>query len=120
MATTKIQISDGRGGGGAVFLVTVLIERVQAYRYLFGIVCYAVEALFVGALLVAISFVNCKMYSIARAARRGVTTGVSTSILAVACFVLFSAPLLIYFRPTFKCILAWFTPRCHIYCQSEC
>ena len=36
------------------------------------------------------------MYSIARAARRGVTTGVSTSILAVACFALFSAPLLIY------------------------
>ena len=81
----------------AVFLVTVLIERVlQAYQYLFGIVCHAVEVLFVGALLVVISFVNCKMYSIARGARRKVTTGVSTSILAVACFVLFSAPLLIY------------------------
>ncbi len=80
-----------------VFLVTVLIERVLAYRNFFGIlVCYAAEAVFVGALLVAISFVNCKMYNIARAARREVSTGVSTSILAVACFVLFSVPLVIY------------------------
>ncbi len=79
-----------------VFLVVVLIERVLAYRYFFGIVCYAAEAVLVGALLVAISFVNCKMYNIARAARREVSTGVSTCILAVACFVLFSAPLLIY------------------------
>ena len=79
-----------------VFLVTVLIERVLAYRNFFGIICYAAEAVFVGALLVAISFVNCKMYNIARAARREVSTGVSTSILAVACFVLFSVPLVIY------------------------
>ena len=79
-----------------VFLVTVLIERVLAYRRLFGIACYAGEAVLVGALLVAISFVNCKMYNIARAARREVSAGVSTSILAVACFVLFSVPLLIY------------------------
>ncbi len=80
-----------------VVLVTVLIERVLAYRHLFGIVvCHAAEAVFVGALLVAISFVNCKMYNISRAARREVSAGVSTSILAVACFVLFSAPLLIY------------------------
>ena len=80
-----------------VFLVTVLIERVLAYRHLFGIVvCHAVEAVFVGALLVVISFVNYEMYNIARAARRDVTAGVSTCILAVACFVLFSSPLLIY------------------------
>ena len=79
-----------------VFLVAVLIERVLAYRNYFGIACHAADAALVAALLVAISFVNCKMYNIARAARRGVTTGVSTSILALACFVLFSAPLLIY------------------------
>ncbi len=79
-----------------VFLVTVLIERVLTYLHFFGIVCSTVESVFVAALLVAISFVNCKMYSIARGVRRVVTTGVSTSILAVACFVLFSAPLLIY------------------------
>ena len=79
-----------------VFLVTVLIERVLAYRSVFGVACHAAEAVLVGALLVAISFVNCKMYNIVRAARREVTAGVSTSTLAVACFVLFSAPLLIY------------------------
>ena len=79
-----------------VFLVTVLIERVLVYRNFFGIVCYAAEAVFVGALLVAISFVNCKMYNISRAARREVGAGISTCIVAVACFVLFSAPLLIY------------------------
>ncbi len=79
-----------------VFLVAVLIERVLVYLNFFGIVRYAAEAVFVGALLVAISFVNCKMYNISRAARREVSAGVSTSILAVACFVLFSAPLLIY------------------------
>ncbi len=78
------------------FLVTVLIERVLAYRSVFGVACYAAEAVLVGALLVAISFVNCKMYSIVRAARHEVTAGVSTSILAVAYFVLFSSPLLIY------------------------
>ena len=79
-----------------VFLVAVLIQKVLAYRRLFIIACHAADAVLVAALLVAISFVNCKMYSIARAARREVTAGVSTSILAVACFVLFSAPLLIY------------------------
>ena len=80
-----------------VFLVAVLIQKVLAYQNFFGmLVCYAAEAVFVGALLVVICFVNRKMYSIARAARRGVTTGVSTSTLAVACFVLFSVPLLIY------------------------
>ena len=79
-----------------VFLVTVLIERALVYRYFFGIICHAAEAVLVGALLVVISFVNCKMYNIARAARREVSAGVSTCILAVACFVLFSAPLLIY------------------------
>ncbi len=82
---------------GVLLVVTVLIERVLAYRPLFGIVvCHAVEAVFVGALLVVISFVNYKMYNIVSAARRDVTAGVSTCILAVACFVLFSLPLLIY------------------------
>ena len=80
-----------------VFLVTVLIERVLTYQHLFGnVVFHAAEAVFVGALLVVISFVNCKMYNIARAARREVSAGVSTCILAVACFALFSVPLLIY------------------------
>ena len=79
-----------------VFLVAVLIQKVLAYRRLFIVLCHVVDAALVAALLVAISFVNCKMYSIVRAVRRVVTTGVSTSILAVACFVLFSAPRLIY------------------------
>ncbi len=79
-----------------VFLVAVLIQKVLAYRRLFIVACHAIDGAIVAALLVAISFVNCKMYSIVRAARRVVTTGVSTSILAVACFVLFSVPLLIY------------------------
>ena len=79
-----------------VFLVAVLIQKVLAYRRLFIIACHAVDGAMVAALLVVISFVNCKMYNIARAARREVSAGVSTCILAVACFVLFSVPLLIY------------------------
>ncbi len=42
-----------------------------------------------------ISVINLKMYYIARTHRK-VVKGVSTCILAVACFVLFSTPLLIY------------------------
>ena len=78
-----------------VLLLTVLVERVLAYRMFFGIVCYAAEAVLVSALLVVIFVINVKMYYIARTHRK-VATGVSTCILAVTCFVLFSAPLLIY------------------------
>ena len=77
-----------------VFLVAVLIQKVLVYRRLFIIAFHAADAAFVAALLVAISFVN--LFRHRWAARRVVTTSVSTSILAVACFVLFSAPLLIY------------------------
>lgn len=79
-----------------VFLVTILVERVLAYRNIFGIICYAAEAVLVGALLVVIFVINCKMYKTAKTARRVATTGISTCILAVACFIVFSAPLLIY------------------------
>ena len=78
-----------------ILLLIILVERVLAYRMFFGIVCYAAEAVLVSALLVVIFVINVKMYNIARTHRK-VATGVSTCILAVACFFLFSAPLLIY------------------------
>jgi hypothetical protein len=78
-----------------ILSLIVLIERVLAYRMLLGIVCYAAEAVLVGTLLLVISVINLKMYYIARTHRK-VFKGVSTCILAMACFVLFSTPLLVY------------------------
>ena len=79
-----------------VFLVMILIERVLAYKDIFGIICYAAEAVLVGVFLVVILIVNHKIYKIAKTARRGLVAGISTCILAIACFVLFSLPLIIY------------------------
>ena len=79
-----------------VFLIIILIERVLAYENIFGIICYAAEAVLVGGFLVIIFIVNYKIYKIAKTARRGLVTGISTCILAIACFVLFSSPLIIY------------------------
>ena len=41
-------------------------------------------------LLVAIFIINCKIYKMAKKARRGLVTTISTCILAIACFILFS------------------------------
>ena len=79
-----------------VLLVIILIERVLAYRLVFGIICYAAEAVLVAVFLVVIFIINYRMYNIAKKARRGLVTGISTCILAVACFTLFSSPLIIY------------------------
>ena len=79
-----------------VFLIMILIERVLAYKDIFGIICYAAEAVLVGVFLVVIFMVNHKIYKIAKTARRGLVTGISTCILAIACFILFSLPLIIY------------------------
>ena len=79
-----------------VFLIIILIERVLAYKNIFGIICYAAEAVLVGVFLVVIFIVNYKIYKIAKTARRGLVTGISTCILAIACFILFSLPLIIY------------------------
>ena len=78
-----------------ILSLIVLIERVLAYRMFLRIVCFAVEAVLVFVLVVLISVINVKTYNIAQTHRK-VATGVSTCILAVACFFLFSAPLLIY------------------------
>ena len=81
----------------AVFLVIILIERVLAYKNIFGIwFCYASQAALVGALLVVILIINCKIYKIAKTSRRGLVTGISTCILAIACFILFWSPHIIY------------------------
>ena len=79
-----------------VFLIIILIERVLAYKNIFGVICYAAEAVLVGVFLVVIFIVNHKIYKIAKTSRRGLVTGISTCILAIACFVLFSLPLIIY------------------------
>ena len=79
-----------------VLLVIILIERVLAYRSVFGIICYAAEAVLVAVFLVVIFIINYRMYNIAKKARRGLVTGISTCIFAVACFTLFSSPLMIY------------------------
>ena len=81
----------------AVFLVIILIERVLAHNNVFGIwFCYASQAALVGVLLVVILIINCKIYKIAKTARRGMVAGISTCILAIACFILFSSPHIIY------------------------
>ena len=79
-----------------VFLIIILIERVLAYKNIFGIICYAAEAVLVGGFLVVILIINYKIYKIAKTARRGLVKGISACILAIACFVLFSSPLIIY------------------------
>ena len=81
------------------FLLTIL-ERALAYRDLFGVVCYAAEAVFIGALLVVVFVLNYKMFITAKAAHKGRAMNSfkksSTCLLAVACFVVFSAPLMVY------------------------
>ena len=80
-----------------VLLVIILIETVLTYLHVFGIgVCYAAEAVLVAVFVLVIFTLNCKIYKIAKKARRGLVTGISTCILAVACFTLFSSPLMIY------------------------
>ena len=79
-----------------VFLVMILIERVLAYKNIFGIICYAAEAVLVGVFLVVIFIVNYRINKIAKIARKDMVTGISTCILAIACFILFSTPLIIY------------------------
>ena len=79
-----------------MLLIIILVERVLAYKNIFGIICHATEAVLVGAFLVIILIINCKIYKIAKTARRGIITGISTCVLAIACFILFSLPLIIY------------------------
>ena len=77
-----------------VLLVIILIEQVLAYRDVFGIgVCHV--AVLVAVYVLVIFTLNCKIYIIAKKARRGLVTGISTCILAVACFTLFSSPSMI-------------------------
>ena len=83
-----------------VLLIIILIERVLALAYgdVFGIgvIIYAPEAVLFAVYVLVIFTLNCKIYKIAKKARRGLVTGISTCILAVACFTLFSSPAMIY------------------------
>ena len=77
-------------------VIMIVIEKVLAYQDIFGIICYAADAVLVVSLLAVFFFINYKMHNIANHARRDVRSGVSTCILAVGCFFGFSAPLIIY------------------------
>lgn len=82
-----------------VLLLIFLVERVLAYTNIFGIVCYATEAVLIGFLLVVVFLINYKMFTIAKAARKRRTApvkNVSTCILAVVCFFVFFSPLIVY------------------------
>ena len=82
------------------FFLLTIVERVLAYNDIFGVVCYAAEAIFIGALLVVVFVLNCKMFIAAKAAHKGQAMNSfkksSTCLIAVACFVVFSAPLMVY------------------------
>lgn len=77
------------------------VERALAFLDIFGVVCYATKAVFIGVLLI-IFFINYQMFVTAKAARRGKEDGkggvknISTCMLAVACFVLFSSLLMVF------------------------
>ena len=74
-----------------VLLVIIFIGQALAYLDVFGIrVGYV--AVLVAVYVLVIFTLNCKIYKIAKKARRGLVTGISTCILAVACFTLFSLP----------------------------
>ena len=77
-----------------VLLIIILIEQVLAYRDVFGIGVGHVAVL-VAVYVLVIFTLNCKIYIIAKKARRGLVTGISTCILAVACFTLFLSPSMI-------------------------
>ena len=78
-----------------VLLVIIFIGQALAYLDVFGIrVGYV--AVLVAVYVLVIFTLNCKIYKIAKKARRGLVTGISTCILAVACFTLFSSPSMIY------------------------
>ena len=85
-----------------LFLSAAVVERVLAFMGIFGLVCYATKAVFIGALLLVIFFINYQMFMTAKTARRGKEDGksgvknISTCMLAVACFVLFSSPLMVF------------------------